>query len=83
MEQVYGVADTVYKPKVFSKIVDHGVNFYLLYVCHYRRISGVRNKINARVIEEFNKDPRMQFAYPTERIIPTNKQGDFSIDVGK
>jgi small-conductance mechanosensitive channel len=75
MERRYGVPDTDYKPKMFSFIEDSGVTFRLIYVSHYRKSSSTRNRLNARIIAEFAKDPRMQFAYPTQRHIPTPEHG--------
>jgi small-conductance mechanosensitive channel len=71
MVQKYGTADTDYRPKLSTRIADSGVLFSLLYVSHYRRRVAVRNRLNDRIIAEFEKDPRLEFAYPTERRIPT------------
>ena len=79
MEREYGVPDAVYQPKLFSIIADSGMLFRLVYVAHYRRVSGTRSRINARIIREFEKDPRMQFAYPTERHVPTPEKGGFPV----
>ena len=79
MEREYGAPDAVYQPKIFSVIADSGVQFRLLYVAHYRHVSGTRSRINARIIREFEKDPRMQFAYPTERHVPTPEKGGFPV----
>jgi small-conductance mechanosensitive channel len=81
MEKEYGVPDTLYKPKVYSLIADSGIQFILIYVSHYRHCSSTRNRINERLIAEFSKDPRMQFAYPTERHIPTPEQGSLHVTV--
>ena len=69
----------MYQPKLYSFIDDSGVTFRLIYVVHYRKISGVRNRINERIIHEFEKDDRMQFAYPTQRHIPTPEQPGFPV----
>lgn len=82
MERQYGIADTTYVPKVFSIIEDSGVLFRLLYVAHYRQLSSTRNRINERIIVEFEKDPRMQFAYPTQRHIPTPEKDGFKVVTG-
>lgn len=71
METRYGVAETVYQPKIYMFIADSGVMFSLVYCCHYRRNGSTRNRINKRIIEEFAKDQRMQLAYPTHREIRT------------
>lgn len=79
MERRYGVPDTVYQPKVYSFIADSGVLYRLLYVAHYRRFSSTRTRINNRIIEVFDKDPELDFAYPTERHIPTPSPGGFQV----
>jgi len=81
LEREYGVADAVYQPKLYSLIADSGVLFRLLYVSHYRHISSTRSRINERIIREFARDPRLQFAYPTERHIPTPEKGGFPVAV--
>jgi len=81
MEKEYGTPDTLYRPKVYSIIADSGIEFKLIYVSHYRHCSSTRNRINERIIAEFAKDPRMQFAYPTERQIPTPEQGTLHVTV--
>lgn len=71
MERRYGTADTDYHPKLNTLIDDSGVRFSLLYVSHYRRRVAVRNRLNEAIIEAFEQNPRLEFAYPTERRIPT------------
>lgn len=83
MERRYGVQDSTYQPKVYSFIDDSGVRFSLVYVCHYRRISSVRNRINERIIAEFEADQELQFAYPTQRHIPTPQDGVLHVSVKK
>lgn len=79
MEQHYGVPDANYQPKIYSFIADSGVLFRLIYCSHYKRISSTRNRVNTRIIQEFEKNPRLQFAYPTERHIPTPEKGGFHV----
>lgn len=83
MERRYGVADTTYKPKVYSMIADSGVTYALLYVSHYRRRTVVKNRVNARIVAEFFKRDNINFAYPTERHIPTTEPGMLSVRVDK
>lgn len=71
METRYGVAETVYQPKIYMFLADSGVMFSLVYCCHYRRNGSTRNRINKRIVEEFAKDQQMQLAYPTHREIRT------------
>ena len=71
MEKRYGAQDATYEPKLVNSIDDSGVTFGLLYITHYRQRSAMRNRLNERIIEEFSRNPRLQFAYPTTRQIPT------------
>lgn len=80
MEKVYGTAHVEYRPRIHTVIADSGVCFSLFYVCHYRRFSSTKDKLMKRIVIEFGKDPEIEFAYPTERHIPTPEaalpQGD-------
>ena len=77
----YGAAYTTYKPRIYSIIADSGVAFNLVYVSHYRKRTAVRNRINARIIAEFEKNDRLHFAYPTERHIPTTVPGTLHVSM--
>lgn len=83
MERHYGIPDATYQPKIFSYIADSGVQFRLLFVAHYKRVSSTRTRINTRIMQEFAKDPRLQFAYPTQRHIPTPEHGALRVAVEK
>ncbi len=75
VERLYGADHRhYYEPRVHSVIAESGVTFSLLYMCHYKRLASTRDRINNRIVEELQKDSRMQFAYPTERHIPTPPQ---------
>ena len=79
VEHRYGVADATYQPKLYVYIADSGVQFRLVYCAHYRKVGATRNRINTRVIREFEANPRLQFAYPTERHIPTPEKGGLHV----
>ena len=81
MERRYGVADATYVPKIYSFIEDSGVRFAILYVSHYRKVSATRTRINRRIIQEFEKAPHLQFAYPTRRQIPTPEHGALRVSI--
>lgn len=81
MAHRYGIEDCIYQPRIYSVIADSGVKFTLLYVSHYRKRTEVRNRINARIIEEFDRNPRLNFAYPTERHIPTPEGTGFPVNI--
>ncbi len=81
MEKTYGLPDATYEPKIMTSIDDSGVTFKLLYVTHYRRSRVMGGRLNTRILEEFAKNPKLQFAYPTTRQIATADPGSFHVTV--
>jgi len=71
MEERYGKRRTDYKPKIHTVVADSGLVFSLHYVSHYTRFAETRDKIMERCAKEFYLREDLQFAYPTERHIPT------------
>lgn len=71
MAKRYGVSRGIYEPHIHTVIGDSGICYSLFYVAHYRKITTMRDKIMLRVIEDVNKTEDIEFAYPTERHIPT------------
>jgi small-conductance mechanosensitive channel len=68
-EQRYGRADAVYEPKVYCTIADAGVMFTLLAITEYSAMSSMRDRLHWRILNDFARDSRLQFAYPTHREI--------------
>ena len=81
MEKTYGSPDAIYEPKIMTSIDDSGVTFNLLYVTHYRSRRVVTSQLNERILDEFAKNPKLQFAYPTTRQIPTPESGGLHVIV--
>ena len=79
LEHTYGVADAVYQPKLYVYIADSGLQYRLVFCSHCRHIGATRNRLNARIVREFEANPRLQFAYPTERHIPTPEKGGLHV----
>ena len=75
MELKYGVADTVYEPKMYTTVEDSGINFKLLYIAHYKHVSSTRSRISECIATAFEQTEGIEFAYPTLRHIPT-PEGD-------
>ena len=71
MAKQYGVSRGIYDPHIHTVIADSGICYSLYYVAHYRRFTTMRDKIMTRVIDAVNETPGVEFAYPTERHIPT------------
>lgn len=69
MERRYGVEDADYRPKIYTRIADSGVLFSLIYVSHYKRASGTRNRINRRLIAELETHRHIQLAYNTLQVL--------------
>ncbi len=82
-EARFGRPDAVYEPKIYSSIADSGVMFTLLAVTEYTQKSAIRDQLHWRILNDFARDPRLQFAYPTRREIlarevagrPTDRDG--------
>ena len=73
-ESRFGLPESHYEPKMYTVVADSGVLFSMLYVAHYKKVSATRTeKIGTRILEEFEKDPRMQLAYPTTRQFQTEQ----------
>jgi len=83
VEQRYGVSDAVYQPKFYTYIADSGVQFRLVYCSHYKRVGATRNRIFNRILKEFEANPQLQFAYPTERHIPTPEKGGLPVALNR
>jgi small-conductance mechanosensitive channel len=71
MAKLYGVSRGIYEPHIHTIVADSGVCYSLFYVAHYRRFTTMRDAIMTKVIEAVNQTPGVEFAYPTERHVPT------------
>jgi len=71
MAKHYGVSRAIFEPHIHTFIADSGVTYSLFYVAHYRRFFNMRDKIMRRVVDDVAEAPGIEFAYPTERHIPT------------
>lgn len=82
MERRYGVEDADYRPKVYTRIADCGVTFSLLYVCHYKGSSAMRNRLNRRLIAELETHEHIRLAYPTRQLITSDSAATPSAILG-
>jgi len=71
MAKRYGVSREIFEPHIHTFIADSGVTYSLFFVAHYRRFPAMRDKVMSRVVEDVDKTPGIEFAYPTERHLPT------------
>lgn len=69
MEARYGCADAIYEPKLHCAITDSGVTFMLVTIADYRFKSAMHDRLHGRLLADFARDPRLQFAYPTHRAL--------------
>ena len=67
--------------KILCIIADSGITFSLFYPVHYLRCSSFKSRLSQRIVEEFAKRPQLQFAYPTQRHIPTAEPGGFKVNI--
>lgn len=67
IEHRYGRIDADYRPKFYYLIADSGVQFTMLYICDCRDRIAMRDKLHRRILADFARDTRLQFAYPTSR----------------
>jgi small-conductance mechanosensitive channel len=75
MAERYGSSHAILDPHIHTFIADSGITFSLFYVAHYRNFTAVRDQIMSRIALEFDRRPELNFAYPTQRHIPT-PEGD-------
>lgn len=83
MQDLYGVEDADYRPKIVTHITDSGVTFTLIYVSHYREASIVRNRINRRLIAELETHHDVQLAYTTYSVLASRPTPGPSAVFGK
>ncbi len=63
----FGRPDAVYEPKIYCTIADSGVMFTVLVVAEFNGKAAMRDRLHWRILNDFARDPRLQFAYPTHR----------------
>jgi small-conductance mechanosensitive channel len=61
------------RPKIVTSIEDSGILFSLRYICETDNLLAKREEITRAILEAFETDESLNFAYPTQRIIPTAK----------
>jgi small-conductance mechanosensitive channel len=77
----YNLETAPKEPKMHVIIADSGVLFRMFFPAHYGQVSGTRSRISQRILAEFAQRPRIQFAYPTQRHIPTAEADGFKVQV--
>lgn len=54
-------------PIIYTKVMEFGVRLTIRYLCNPRQRRGSENIIWQDILSAFNKEPDIQFAYPTTR----------------
>ncbi len=56
-------------PIVYVKIVGHGIELSLRYLTEAKKRRSTQDEISGKIIDDFEKEPRINFAYDTFRIV--------------
>lgn len=75
MEKQYGLKHALCEPRLDMTLADSGVCFRLLYATRCDTRAVTRNRLMARIADEFAKNKELDFAYPTRRqvVLPPRK----------
>lgn len=63
-------------PIVWTRIVDFGVELTLRYLTDARRRRSTQDIISQAILDRFNKEPDIDFAYPTYRVYKRGEEDD-------
>ena len=56
-------------PIVYVKIVGHGVELSLRYLAEAKKRRSTQDEISKNILDDFGKEPNVNFAYDTLRIV--------------
>lgn len=68
MSKKYMIRYEKLTPFVWTNIVDFGVELTLRYLTEARKRRSTQDAICYSILDRFNKEPDIDFAYPTNRI---------------
>lgn len=69
MAQQYMIHYEIFTPIVYVNIVDYGVELTLRYLTDVRQRRSTKDRISQAILEDFDKEKDVKFAYPTYRIV--------------
>jgi len=69
MAQEYMIYYEKFTPIVYVNIVSHGIELTLRYLTEARQRRNTQDSISQGILEDFEKERDIQFAYPTYRIV--------------
>ena len=62
-------------PIIYTRVVDHGVQLTLRYLCEPRNRRGTEHEIWEQILTEFAQCDDIDFAYPTQRFYQNPQEG--------
>jgi small-conductance mechanosensitive channel len=62
-------------PKVYTSVEDSGVLLTLRFICHARQRRGTAEEIWESILDAFDREPDIDFAYPTTRMFHNPLEG--------
>lgn len=76
LERRYAFKYGALTPIVYVAAADSGVQLTLRYLTHIRRRRGSADHITRRMLEAVEREPRLEFAYPTWRTYRRGEEGE-------
>ncbi len=73
MQDDYAIHYRHLTPMVYSRIIDQGVELTLRFLSPVRSARQRENDISLDILQEFNKIPQIEIAYPTSRLYRRNE----------
>ncbi len=71
----YMVAQGSFEPRVFTRVVDHGIELTMRFLSEIRRPREMEEMIWEDVLRAFEAEPRIDLAYPTSRVYRNTEEG--------
>lgn len=62
-------------PIVYTEIADSGVLLTVRYLTHVRKRRGTVDRMSTQILERFDREPEVEFAYPTYRVYRLGEEG--------
>lgn len=69
-------------PIVYTEIADSGILLTLRYLTHVRRRRGTVDRISREILDRFDAEPTVEFAYPTYRVYRLGEEGGLGARIG-
>jgi small-conductance mechanosensitive channel len=69
-------------PIVYTEIHDSGVMLTLRSLTHVRRRRGTVDRISTQILDRFDQEPDVEFAYPTYRVYRMGEENELKAEIG-